>query len=37
MQINRQIVVFDAADITAESAFWAALLAGTVDAETTGT
>ncbi|MDQ3306777.1 MAG: VOC family protein [Actinomycetota bacterium] len=33
MQINRQIVVFDAADITAESAFWAALLGGTVDAE----
>lgn len=33
MQINRQIVVFDAADITAESAFWAALLVGTVDAE----
>jgi predicted enzyme related to lactoylglutathione lyase len=33
MQINRQIVVFDATDITAESAFWAALLGGTVDAE----
>lgn len=33
MQIKRQIVVFDAADITAESAFWAALLGGTVDTE----
>lgn len=33
MRIARQIVVFDAADLTAESAFWADLLGGTVDAE----
>lgn len=31
MRIARQIVVFDAADLTAESAFWAGLLGGTVD------
>jgi predicted enzyme related to lactoylglutathione lyase len=30
MKIARQITVFDAADIAAESAFWAALLGGTV-------
>lgn len=33
MKINRQIIVFDAADLDAESAFWAGLLNGTVDAE----
>jgi predicted enzyme related to lactoylglutathione lyase len=33
MRINRQIIVFDAADLSAESAFWAGLLGGTVDAE----
>ncbi len=33
MQIHHQIVVFDAADLTAESSFWAGLLGGTVDAE----
>jgi predicted enzyme related to lactoylglutathione lyase len=31
MRITRQIPVFDAADIAAESAFWAALLDGTVE------
>ena len=33
MQIARQIIVLDAADPSAESAFWAALLCGTVDAD----
>lgn len=33
MRIKRQIVVFDASDLTAESTFWAALLGGTVDAD----
>jgi predicted enzyme related to lactoylglutathione lyase len=33
MKINRQIVVFDAADLAGESSFWAAVLGGTVDAE----
>lgn len=33
MQINRQVVVFDAADLAAESRFWAGVLDGTVDAE----
>jgi hypothetical protein len=33
MRINHQVVVFDAADLTAESGFWAAVLDGTVDAE----
>jgi predicted enzyme related to lactoylglutathione lyase len=33
MRITRQIVVFDAADLSAESAFWAGLLGGTVGAE----
>jgi predicted enzyme related to lactoylglutathione lyase len=33
MKIKRQIVVFDAVDIAAESAFWANMLGGTVDAE----
>jgi predicted enzyme related to lactoylglutathione lyase len=32
MKIARQIVVLDAADLTAESTFWAGLLGGTVDA-----
>jgi hypothetical protein len=32
MKIRRQIVVFDAADIAAESSFWAALSGGTVEA-----
>jgi predicted enzyme related to lactoylglutathione lyase len=30
MKITRQIIVFDAADLAAESAFWAGLLDGTV-------
>ncbi|MGY1855389.1 VOC family protein [Modestobacter sp. SYSU DS0290] len=33
MKINSQVVVFDAADLSAESSFWAGLLGGTVDAE----
>ena len=33
MHINRQIVVFDAADLSSESSFWAGVLDGTVDAE----
>lgn len=33
MRIARQIVVFDAADLPAESSFWAGLLGGTVEAE----
>jgi len=33
MRINRQVVVFDAADLGAESTFWAGVLDGTVDAE----
>jgi len=33
MRINHQVVVFDAADLSTESGFWAALLGGTVDAE----
>ena len=33
MKIKRQIIVFDAADLAAESAFWAGLLGGAVDAE----
>jgi catechol 2,3-dioxygenase-like lactoylglutathione lyase family enzyme len=33
LRINHQVVVFDAADLAAESSFWAALLGGTVDAE----
>ena len=33
MRITRQVVVFDAADISAESTFWAGLLDGTVEAE----
>jgi predicted enzyme related to lactoylglutathione lyase len=33
VRINHQVVVFDAADLTAESTFWAGLLGGTVDAE----
>ena len=33
MQISRQIIVFDAADLTAESSFWANLLGGTVAAD----
>ena len=33
MRITRQIVVFDAADLTAESTFWAGLLGGTVQAD----
>jgi predicted enzyme related to lactoylglutathione lyase len=33
MRIARQIVVFDAAELTAESAFWSRLLGGTVDAD----
>ena len=33
MRITRQVVVFDAADIAAESTFWAGLLGGTVEAD----
>jgi predicted enzyme related to lactoylglutathione lyase len=33
MHINHQVVVFDAADLGAESSFWAGVLDGTVDAE----
>jgi catechol 2,3-dioxygenase-like lactoylglutathione lyase family enzyme len=33
MNILRQLLVFDAADLGAESAFWAGLLGGTVEAE----
>ena len=33
MKINHQVVVFDAAELNAESNFWARLLGGTVDAE----
>jgi catechol 2,3-dioxygenase-like lactoylglutathione lyase family enzyme len=33
MRIRRQIVVFDTADLAAESRFWSDLLGGTVDAE----
>lgn len=31
MEIRHQVVVFDAADLSAESAFWAGVLDGTVD------
>ena len=30
MRIKRQVIVFDAADLDAESSFWAALLGGSV-------
>ena len=33
MKINRQTVVFDAADLAAESAFWAGVLGGSVEAD----
>jgi hypothetical protein len=33
MRIKRQVVVFDAADLTAESGFWAGLLGGKVVAD----
>jgi catechol 2,3-dioxygenase-like lactoylglutathione lyase family enzyme len=33
MKIKRQIIVFDAADLAAESGFWARLLGGEVEAE----
>ncbi len=33
MRIIHQVVVFDAADLAAESSFWAGVLGGTVDAE----
>ena len=33
MRINHQVVVFDAADLAAESSFWAGVLGGTVDTE----
>ena len=33
MKINHQIFVFDAADLSAESAFWAGVLGGSVRAE----
>ncbi|MBE7189991.1 VOC family protein [Jatrophihabitans endophyticus] len=31
MKINQRVIVFDAADVAAESAFWAGLLGGTVE------
>src|SRR5579859_7414596 len=33
MKIKRTVIVFDAADLDAESGFWAGLLGGTVDAD----
>jgi hypothetical protein len=33
VRIKYQVVAFDAADLSAESSFWAAVLGGTVDAE----
>lgn len=33
MEIRHQVVTFDAADLAVESAFWAGVLGGTVDAE----
>lgn len=33
MKINHQVTVFDAADLAPESAFWAGVLGGEVDAE----
>ena len=33
MKITRQIIVFDAADLAAESTFWAGLLGGTVEVD----
>ena len=33
MKLTHQIVVFDAADLAAESRFWAGVVGGTVDAE----
>ena len=33
MRIDHQVVVFDAADLAAESSFWAGVLDGKVDAE----
>jgi hypothetical protein len=33
MRIDHQVVVFDAADLAAESTFWPAVLDGEVDAE----
>lgn len=33
MKIERQTIVFDAADLAAESAFWAGMLGGTVEAD----
>ncbi|MGI8948526.1 MAG: VOC family protein [Ornithinimicrobium sp.] len=33
MQIRHQVVTFDAADLSAESAFWAGVLEGTVDVD----
>ncbi len=33
VKINHRVVVFDAADLDAESSFWAGVLGGTVDVE----
>lgn len=33
MRIRHQVIVFDAADLTTESRFWAGVLDGTVEAE----
>jgi hypothetical protein len=37
VELNHQIVVFDAADLSAESTFWAEVLGVTVDTEEAGT
>jgi predicted enzyme related to lactoylglutathione lyase len=33
MRINQRVTVFDAADLSAESSFWAGILGGTVEAD----
>jgi predicted enzyme related to lactoylglutathione lyase len=33
VRIDHQVVVFDAADLTAESTFWAGVLGGTIDVD----
>ncbi len=35
MNFNRRVIVFEAADLTAESTFWAGLLDGTVETKDT--
>lgn len=36
MKITQQIIVFDTDDLEAESAFWAGVLDGTVEADPSG-